>query len=275
MGVKEENILSELAKKINQIDKRITKAVAEGENTYKLEQEFRELRDEIKNILGDSSPIYHRDPDVRRILQKIREGNYFYVDKKDKDFLNLLKNLPPEGLQEIYRILGIDEGKNSESYMELFHKFIEEIHGFVITADDYFERKKEFSTIIVAGVLPQKFLSYYDEIRSCFLFGFLYAAVGLCRVLIELSFRDKYNKLGFSKKREAPNVYYMDDRKICQMINAVCSRPELKSLRGEAIALYGKASTILHGGESTIKLNNTDVLQFIRSIFKLIEALYN
>lgn len=247
MGVEEENRLSELAKKINGIDKRITKAVAEGQNTYKLEQEFRELRDELKESLGGSLPIHHRDPHVRKILQKIREGNYFYVDKKDKDFLNLLKNLPPEGLEEIYRILGIDEGNNSKSYMKLFHKFIEEIHGFVITPDDYFDRKKDFSTIIVAGVLPSKFVGYFEEIRACFLFGFLYAAVGLCRVLIELSFRDKYNKLGFIKKREAPNVYYMDDRKIYQMISAVCSRPELKSLRGEAIALYGKASTILHG----------------------------
>ena len=58
------------------------------------------------------------------------------------------------------------------------------------------------------------------------------------------------------------------------MIKAVCTRPELKSLKSEALELYGKASTILHGRESTVKLNNRDVLQFIRSVFKLIETLY-
>lgn len=281
MGVQEEIRLSELAKRINEIDKRITKAVTQGDDTYKSEEEFRELRDEVKQILADSSPIPHRDPHVRKILQKIRDGNYFYVDKKDSDRLNFLRNLPPEAfkqiqeqIQEIHRILGIDEVNNSESYMDLFYKFMEEIQAYVITPDDYFERKKDFSTIIVATPLPRKFLGYYEEIKLCFLFDLLYAAVGLCRVLIELTFRDKYNKLGFSKKKESPNVYDMDDYRIKEMIKAVCTRPELKSLKGEALELYRKASTILHGRESAIELNSKDVLQFIRSIFKLIETLY-
>jgi hypothetical protein len=274
MGAQEENRLSELSRRINEIDKQITKAVAQGDNTYESEKEFRELRDEVKQILGDSLPIDHRDPHVRKILQRVRNGNYFYVDKKDRDLLNRLRNLPPEALQEIDRILGVEDGNNSESYMKLFQKFIEEIHGFVITPDDYFERKKDFSTIIVASLLPPKFLDYYQEIRLCFLFGFLYAAVGLCRVLIEISFRDKYNKLGFSKKKESPNVYDMDDYRVKEMIKAVCTRTELKLLKSEAIELYGKASAILHGRESTIQLNNKDVLQFIRNIFTLIETLY-
>ena len=302
MGVQEEIRLSELAKRINEIDKRITKTVTQGDNPNKSEEEFRELRDEVKQILGNSSPIRHRDPQVRKILQKVRDGNYFYVDKKERDFLNFFRNFPPEALKnfreeiqedihkilsrnlppealeeaekEIHKILKGEEVNKSESYMNLFNKFIEEIHGSVITPDDYFERKKDFSTIIVASPLPPEFLPYYEEIRLCFIFRLLYAAVGLCRVLIELSFRDKYNKLGFSRKKESPNVYYMDDHKIHQMINAVCTRLELKSLKDEAIRLYGKASTILHGRESTIKLDNKDVLQFIRSIFKLIETLY-
>ncbi len=100
MGVQEENRLSELAKKINEIDKRITKAVAEGGNTYKLEQEFRESRDELKQILADSSPIHHRDPHVRKILQKVRDANYFYVDKKERDSLNFFRNFSPEALKK-------------------------------------------------------------------------------------------------------------------------------------------------------------------------------
>jgi hypothetical protein len=277
MDIKEENRLSELAKEIKEIDKRITRAIAEGEDTYKLKQEFEELRDEIKEILGDSLPIHHRDPYVRKILKKVTEGDYFYVDKEERNFLNLLKNASPERLENIYRLLGIDKGQISESnHHELFLKFDEEIHSSLrITSADYFERKNNFSTIIVANPLPPKFLDYFKEIRACFLFDYLYAATGLCRILIELSFRDKYNELGFSKKRQPHNVYNINDPKINEMINEVCNRPELKSLKHEAKKLYYSACPILHGKESTIKLNETEVLQFIRRVFKLVEALYS
>jgi hypothetical protein len=126
----------------------------------------------------------------------------------------------------------------------------------------------------VANSLPTKINEYFGEIRDCFIFGHFYAAVGLCRVLIELCFRDKYQKFGFENNAKTQNVRRVPDN-INIVIRGVCSKLRSNPLKDEATELYGAASNILHGREAHIKLDETEVLKFIRSAFKLIEQLYD
>jgi hypothetical protein len=274
MTVEEENQLLQLARELSQLDRSIVKGVAEGRNTGALQEEFCRTRDQIKKLLGGSMPIKIRDPQMLKVLKWVREGDYFYVDKEERKIINLIRNNPNK-FHEVLRSLGVDFDRDAKSKadLDLHWKLIEELTS-MISAEDYFSRKDDFSTIIVGHSLPEKINEYFGEIRECFIFGRMYAAVGLCRVLIELSFRDKYHKLSPAKDVKAPNVLNMaDPEKIMRMIREVCKRPRFAILKGEAEELYHAASDILHGREPTIKLEEAEVLKFIRRVFKLVEQL--
>lgn len=279
MNPEDEQKLLQLARQLKQIDKNIVKTITTGDRPRELEEEFCRVRDEIKEILGDSMPLQIRDPDTRDVLKRVTEGTHFHVDKREKAIENFVKN-NPEQIDQILRSSGMDLEENKElkdnSEADALHwKLIEELSSMIL-AEDYFGRKKDFSTIIVASTLPAKINGYFREIRDCFIFGHFYAAVGLCRVLIELSFRDKYYKLGPGKEVRAPKVSKIAvPERIMTMIREVCKRPRFAFLKDDAEKLYHTASDILHGREPTIKLEEAEVLKFIRRVFKLIEQLYD
>lgn len=279
MNLEDEQKLLQLARQLKQIDKNIVKTTTTGHRAGDLEEEFCRVRDEIKEILSDSMPLQIRDPDTRDVLKRVMEGTHFQVDKRERAIENLVK-YNPEKLDQILRSLGMDLKEDKElkddSEAEALHwKLIEELTSMIL-AEDYFGRKKDFGTIIAASTLPAKINGYFGEIRDCFIFGHFYAAVGLCRVLIELSFRDKYRKLGPGKEIKAPNVSNIaDPDKIMRMIREVCKKPRFSFLKNEAEELYRTASDILHGREPAIKLDEAEVLKFTRRVFKLIEHLYD
>lgn len=279
MNAEDEQKLLQLARQLKQIDKNIVKTITTGDRPGELEKEFCRVRDEIKEILGDSMPLQIRDPDTRDVLKRVIDGTHFHVDKREKAIESFVKN-NPEKLDQILRSLGMDlkEDKDlkDDSEAEALHwKLIEELTSMIL-AEDYFGRKKDFGTIIAASTLPAKINGYFGEIRDCFIFGHFYAAVGLCRVLIELSFRDKYHKLGPGKEIKAPNVSNIaDPEKIMRTIREVCKKPRYAFLKDDAEKSYRTASDILHGREPTIKLEEAEVLKFIRRVFKLIEQLYD
>lgn len=274
MNVEEEKKLLQMARQLSQLDRSIVKAVTEGGNTGALKEEFCRTRDEIKRLLGDSMPLKIRDPEVIKVLKWVREGDHFHVDKEERKIIDLVKNNPNK-FDEILRSLGADFDRTEKlgANLDLHLKLIEELTS-MISAEDYFSRKDDFSTIIVAHSLPEKINKYFGEIRECFIFDHMYAAVGLCRVLIELSFKDRYQQLGLAKKPKAPGVYPIADYDIKEVIRAVCSRLGSSPLKEEARGLYKTASDILHGRDATIKLEESEVLKFVRRVFKLVEQLY-
>jgi hypothetical protein len=279
MNAEDEQKLLQLVRQLKQIDKNIVKTITTGDRPGELEEQFCRVRDEIKEILGDSMPLQIRDPDTRDVLKRVLAGTYFHVDKQERAIENIIKN-NPQKIDHILRSLGMnleeDKELKDDSAADALHwKLIEELTSMIL-AEDYFGRKKNFGTIIVASTLPAKVNGYFTETRDCFIFGHFYAAVGLCRVMIELSFRDKYHKLGPRKEVRAPKVSNIaDPEKIMMMIREVCTRPRFASLKNEAGELYSTASDILHGREPTIKLDEAEVLKFIRRVFKLIEQLYD
>ena len=251
MNIETEKRILELARKLKDIDQRIAKSVAEkGVCGTKLRDAFHSVRDELKELLSEAPPLTIRDPEVKKTLRKVRE-EHFYLDKEVKKFLDALKNLPPDQVDKIYRTLGIDKEEiTSEVDWDLHQKFHMEIFG-IIDPEDYFENKGAFSTIIVGKQLPNKINAYFDEIRQCFLFGNRYAAIGLCRVLIEIIFRDKCIKLGLRKEYKSSNIIDFDKDNVSCIIREVCKTLRVSTLKEEAVELYRTASEILHGKDIT------------------------
>jgi hypothetical protein len=183
--------------------------------------------------------------------------------------------LPPELLDDFLKSKGIDvtEEEVDEEIDRVSLDFIGEIHE-KIDPFEYFERKKEIGTIIADTKLPKRIHDYFWEIRECFLLGLMYPAVGLCRVLVDLGFKDRFRAFGLDKKYPARNIHSMDDYKMKEIIRSVCGRLGSGSLKDEAERIWAMSSDILHGREANIKLDTDEVPEFIKATFNTLEKLY-
>jgi hypothetical protein len=278
MNPETEKKLLALAREIKELDKAILKERAEkGKESSDLRKRFYEIEEEIVKILGEESPLDDiRDPTAREILRRVRDRDFFLLDKEARQLENMIRKLPPdiaEKIENILRSKGVEvaESEIDEEISRVTMEFSEEIHQKV-NAFEYFERKKEIGTIISDTKLPKKIHDYFWEVRECFLLGLMYPAVGLCRVLLELAFKDRFRTLGLDKKYPARNVHSMDDYKMKEIIRAVCKRLGIDIFQSERI--WDMSSDILHGRESKISLETGEVLEFIKGTFSSVEKLY-
>ena len=278
MNLETEKKLLALAREIKELEKTIVKERMEkGKEDIEVRKCFYETEEEIMKILAEENPLDDiRDPTARDILRKVRDKNHFTLDKEARKLEIMLKKLPPDVVEKIENILrnkGIEvsESEIDEEISRVTMQFTEEIHEKV-DAFEYFERKKEIGTIITDIKLPSRIHDYFGEIRECFLLGLMYPAVGLCRVLVELAFKDRFRAFGLEKKYSAQNVRSMDNYNMRQIIRAVSKRMGTDSSQSERI--WDMSSDILHGRDSRIKLETNEVLEFIRKSFGTIETLY-
>ncbi len=280
MNPETEKKLLALAREIKELDKAIVQKRAEkGKESSDLRKKFYEIEEKIMKILGEESPLDDiRDPATREILRRVRDRDFFLLDKEARQLENMIKKLPPDIVEKIENILrskGVEvaESEIDEEISRVTMEFNEEIHQKV-NAFEYFERKKEIGTIISDTKLPKRIHDYFWEIRECFLLGLMYPAVGLCRVLIDLGFKDRFRTLGLDKKYPARNIHSMDDYKMKEIIRAVCGRLGSGSLKDEAERIWAMSSDILHGREANMKLETNEVLEFINATFNTVEKLY-
>lgn len=278
MNPETEKKLLALAREIKELDKAIVKErIEKGQEDLDLRKRFYKTEEEITKLLAEENPLDDiRDPIARDILRKVRDKSYFILDKEARELENMLKKLPPdivEKIEDILRSKGIEvaESEVDEEISRVTMEFSEEIHS-KIDAFEYFERKREVGTIITDTRLPSKIHGYFGEIRECFLVGLMYPAVGLCRVLVEIAFKDRFRAFGLDKKYSARNVHSMDDYNMKQIIRTVCKRLGADSLQSERI--WDMSSDILHGRDSKIKLETSEVLEFIKETFSTLEKLY-
>jgi hypothetical protein len=278
MNPEKERKLLALAREIKELDKTIVKERAEkGKESPDSRKRFYKIEEEIMRILAEESPLDDiRDPTARDILRKVRDKNYFLLDKEARKLENMIIKLPPDIVENILRSKGIEvaESEIDEEIDRVTLQFSEEIHEKV-DAFEYFERKKEIGTIIPDTKLPNKIHVYFGEIRECFLLGLMYPAVGLCRVLIELAFKDRFHAFGLDKKYPTRNVRSIGDYNMKDIIRAVCNRLGSESLKDEAEKIWGMSSDILHDREANIKLDTDEVLKFIKATFNAVEKLYH
>ncbi len=115
---------------------------------------------------------------------------------------------------------------------------------------------------------------YFNELRMCYVFGQFYAVIGLCRVLLELAFKDRFRKLGLGRRKDHTDVHEISKYNIQNVIRLVCDRVHDKNLRQESQNLYGKSSMILHGRIDNMQLDSTEVLDFVKRTFGVIEKIY-
>ncbi len=272
-----EKRLLALARELEEINRKILeeREKKRKENLY-LRKQFYDTKNEIKKILAEVTPLDAiRDPVGRETLRNVRNGGHFQLDIEADNLEKMLKRLPPEVLEDFMREKGITVSENETDafYSRMIQEFQAEIDDR-IDPFEYLERKEEFSTIISNKRLPNKIFVYFSDIRDCFVFGQFYAVIGLCRVLLELAFRDRFVKLGLGKKDKGSNIYDLESYRIFEVIRKVSAKLNDRTLKTEAEKLYGISSEILHGRDTKMQLKINQVLDFVRKTFKVIERLY-
>lgn len=268
-----ERQLNELSRKLAELNKNIIKERLEkGSEGSALCAAFIKTEEEIQAILSHSAPLDEiRNPDVRDILRKVRDRNYFEIDKEMVKLEKLVK-AQPDIVAFILKSNGIEvtDAEIDKQIDDMYVEFHGEIEGR-IDPSEYFDRKEKFGNLIVNTRLPKKIHIYYAYVKKCFLFGQMFAVVGLCRVLLELAFKDRHQKLGLSKSLQ--NILNMDDYKISTVIREVSSKLSINASEANEL-YYDISSQILHGREPKIRMTLEEVLSFVQRVFRLIERLY-
>ena len=115
---------------------------------------------------------------------------------------------------------------------------------------------------------------YFNVLRMCYVFGQFHAVIGLCRVLLEFAFKDRFRKMGLGRKKDHTDIYEISKYNIQNVIRLICARLHDINLRQESQNLYGKSSMILHGRTDNMQLDSTEILDFIKRTFRVIENIY-
>ncbi len=279
MEDQDEKRLLELAREIKRVERETVKKYIDGKDYHDLEIKFLDLKQKIIELVSNFDyPIKLRDWEVIRTLREIREGNSSFPEKRFERFWKLY-NAYDEGkltLDEESELKKIIEEIKKETendkqidddFSDRFSRLIDEIGMQVGSIERFFDNKREFSNIFVSSSLPQNFHTIFYEIKWCYMLDLHIAVIGLCRIILEIAFRDKYIKY-FSNVRKRDNVVDLMEYKVGDMIRKVSRKLGLGK-RGEK--LYRDASYYLHGRID----KHIDDLKFVHETFKLIEDMYN
>jgi hypothetical protein len=248
----------------------------EGRESLELRKQFYDTSERIKQLLSESPPLDEiRDPNVRNILKWVRDGNHYPLDIESKNLVELLRPLPFDVVKSLMEKKGIFV---SEEEVEEFIAFKDQdfIREMMEISDsiEYFERKEEFSTIIADTRIDKKLFAYFDDIRMCYLFGRFRAVIGLCRVLLEIAFRDKFTRMGLGKRNQKSKIHEFEKYRIGEVIHLVCSKLGSRQLKSTALDLYSASSKVLHGSRVKMSLKSKDALSFVKQTFMILEKLY-
>ncbi|MFC1868762.1 hypothetical protein ACFL0H_11605 [Thermodesulfobacteriota bacterium] len=278
MDLEKEIKLLELARQLEKVNTKILDQREKiGKEDLELRSQFSETRDNIIKILAKETPLDSiRDPLVRETLRNVRDGDYYQLDVEAKNFEKAIKRIPPERVENFMRRKGITVSENEVD--EYLSKMMREFQAEIIDKIDpdiYFERKDKFSTIISNKQLQSKINCYFLDVRESFLFGQFYAVMGLCRVLIEIAFRDWFVKLRLGNRGRDSKVHDLDGYiNVKEAIRKVSGKFNDKELEKESLKLYSTFSKILHGKDAEIPPKADEVLDFARRTFRIIERLY-
>jgi hypothetical protein len=276
MDLQKEKQLLDLARKLDALDREITKQRKEkGKEDLDLRKRFYDTEDEIREIFAESAPLDEiRDTKARGTLRKVKSGDSFQLDKESKHLEELFSEYPKivSGIIEEKGITVTDDEVEEDR-----HRTFDDFHTEMVAKIDpyeYFERKKKFGTIIADRRLHSGIQKYFENIRECFLYGQHYAVIGLCRVLIELAFRDIFAKLGLGKREQYSNVHDFDRYGIHEVFRLVCAKLNTKHMQTKAERLYKISSDILHGRDINMQLEESQILDFVRKTFEIVESIY-
>ena len=81
-------------------------------------------------------------------------------------------------------------------------------------------------------------------------------------------------KLNRAWKKDNTDVYEIAKYNIQEVIRLVCKKMQNENLSPKSRKLYSKSSKILHGRIDNVQLESTEVLDFVKQTFEVMESIY-
>jgi hypothetical protein len=265
--------LLSLIRKVETIDKGIMNYRSSGtKEPQELREEFFNTEAQISNLLSKMLIIDFGSEHDKKIIRKLVCGRFVLQEEslKLKDLQEKYGDAFIDYLRDKYGIDVSDE--EIEDCLENQKKdFLDDMEKKV-GLDTYFERKKNFGSIITDLKIPEEINDYFNEVRDCYYFGKMRAVIGLCRVIIELSFKDIFRRRGLARKIQHV-VIDIDELKIREIIRTVCKERKLEYQ--DVSDLYNLSSKILHGSGKRVSLDPKEIDDFMKKVFTIIEKVYS
>ncbi|MBW2306472.1 MAG: DUF4145 domain-containing protein [Deltaproteobacteria bacterium] len=163
------------------------------------EEAFR-LRNEIQLEYHDTAVLQIIDPEVKALLNKIKEDDIFYSIDFYKRFIDFL-NKDIESPLDRY-------SASLEDYMlDLrFDELFSEFHSWFDIVGYYSAKAKIGPIISTSEIKNDRIRAYFDEIKETCAFGQYRSSVALCRALLEMALFDKLNRKGVIEIAKEDNL---------------------------------------------------------------------
>ena len=238
-------------------------------NAFILAQKAFILRNEIKIDFTKITDLAVYDPNVLRIIDKIKNDEKFYSISFYENIAEMLNENIDNRNDEFD--LSEQDYLFSEKYDNLFSEF----HTWFDVCG-YYDAKMSVGAIISSAIIPIKIKPYFDEIRETYAFGQLRASIALCRALLEMVLFEKLNRLrAFKNRPQHTDISPEKEGNLFLYIRLAKNKKILNSTevdRADDIRLF--CNQILHLKNNEIHPNSNKTFRIIVGTISLIESIY-
>lgn len=249
--------IEQKALQLKTLEKDSLRNLAEGKYEVFLESiaNFRSTKDEIKKIILQYPMIEIADPEARKTVNSLINGEDLPLEKA------LSASVVGDFLKEDF-----DDNELWEIGSDVFYSWFSHY--------DYITGLLRIGSLIINGSkVPRNLEIFADEARHSYVFQLYHATCSVCRTLIEVTIKDlciENNILPNDTER----IKRLDNRKtsLVNLISELCFLDKYSPFLNRLNRIKRKTNFVVHGNK---KVTETEAYETIRESFQLVQDLYD
>lgn len=226
-----------------------------------------EKRNLILGEMYDITDIQINDPEVKRIIEKLKKGERF----ESLNFAENLASLLNEDIDDYSKRIKTDL---RDYFADKFDEFWDDFHQTFYIADFYY-RRAQVGAIITSSKLPSNIIQYFNEIKEAYAFELDKSCISLSRALLEIAIFDKLKKKGYFRSSK---IISIDEAKKSLLKGYIMDayREGLlsKNVKNLAVEINNRGNRVLHIKDTTEYSVRGLALKTIKDTVEVIEYLY-
>lgn len=218
-------------------------------------EETHAAKKEIKRFLAKHKPLKPA-PDLALKLKKIRDNHGYVID------------LALEGLSKHTGLTYSQESEEGINYIETL--FSEGTADYV--DEEFFTRRNQVGTLIVAESLPDHFLQHFRNLRECYALGLFEATVIYCRAVLETGCFEALRRKGIVNLQS--KVEDIREHSLKALMGSI--KPFIYRKSWEvADKVIKKANDVLHSKRERVVVSQEEAYNAIKTTFAVVEELFS
>lgn len=209
-----------------------------------------DLKRKIKKEMIEC-PVAKINNDIaREVLRKISQSEEFQTEK----IIKILENIAGTSFE--FDKLDFEEPDDDE-LRDLFYSWFSHY--------EYLQGLYEIGSLVVSYSVPHALESHISEARCCYAFQQYNAVYGLCRTILEIAIRHRFERKGIIKRNE--KIVDFDSYRPGELSNKSTSG----ALRDRMKEIYSNTSALLHGRKTVKK---EEAVKMFKDVLTNVEVLY-